>query len=279
MEEKTEEKYLGDIISADGENIKNVKARVSKGKGIICRILALLEGIPFGKYYFKVAMILRESLLISSMIFNCEAWYNVSKPELELLESVDLEFLRRVLKTPKSTPKEMLYLETGCIPFREIIRKRRILYLQYIMNEKPNSILRKFLKQQIETKKKKDWINQVFTDLKELNLNITVESISKIQKTKLKIILNEAIEQKTVCDLEEKKENHLKVRNIKYLRLKVQKYLKPNDLKIKLEEAHEIIKRRSRVSNVKTNFKGNYQSFECKVCKIELLLNVKKSMK
>ena len=163
----------------------------------------------------------------------------------------------------------MLYLETGCIPFREIIRKRRILYLQYIMNEKPNSILRKFLKKQIETKKKKDWINQVFTDLKELNLNITVESISKIQKTTLKIILNEVIEQKTFRDLEKKKESHSKVRNIKYLRLEMQKYLNPNDSEIKIEEAQEIFKMRSRVSNVKTNFKGNYQSFECKVCKIE----------
>ena len=89
MEEKLEEKYLGYIISADGKNIKNVKARVAKGKGIISRIITLLEGIPFGKFYFKVAIILRESLLISSMIFNCEAWYNVSKPELELLESVE----------------------------------------------------------------------------------------------------------------------------------------------------------------------------------------------
>ena len=34
MEEKNEEKYLGDIISNDGRNLKNVKVRVSKGKGI-----------------------------------------------------------------------------------------------------------------------------------------------------------------------------------------------------------------------------------------------------
>ena len=34
MEEKSEEKYLGDVISTDGKNIKNVKSRVSKGKGI-----------------------------------------------------------------------------------------------------------------------------------------------------------------------------------------------------------------------------------------------------
>ena len=48
MEEKDEEKYLGDVISTDGKNIKNVKARVAKGKGIASRILTILDGIPFG---------------------------------------------------------------------------------------------------------------------------------------------------------------------------------------------------------------------------------------
>ena len=163
----------------------------------------------------------------------------------------------------------MLYLEMGCVPFREIIRKRRILYLHYIMNEKPHSILRKFLKKQIETKKKKDWINQVFEDLKVLNLDINVESISKMKKTRLKMIVNEAIQQKTFRDLENKKESHSKVKNIKYSRLEMQKYLKPNESKIKVEEAQEIFKMRSRVSNVKINFRGNHENFECKVCKME----------
>ena len=115
------------------------------------------------------------------MLFNSEAWYNVTKPELELLETVDLQFLRSVLKTPRSTPKEMLYLETGCVPFREMIRKRRILFLHYIMNENPNSILRKFLMKQIETRKSKDWITQVMTDIKELRLEVDIESIENIK--------------------------------------------------------------------------------------------------
>ena len=42
MEEKNEEKYLGDIISYDGRNINNIKARVSKGKGINSKILTML---------------------------------------------------------------------------------------------------------------------------------------------------------------------------------------------------------------------------------------------
>ena len=57
MEEKNEEKYLGDIISNDGRNIKNIKARVSKGKGINSKILTMLEGILFGNFYFEVAII------------------------------------------------------------------------------------------------------------------------------------------------------------------------------------------------------------------------------
>ena len=79
MEEKDDEKYLGDIVSKDGRNIKNIKARVNKGKGIVKRIMNILEGIPFGKLYFEVAMVLRNTLLVSSLLCNSEAWFNLSK--------------------------------------------------------------------------------------------------------------------------------------------------------------------------------------------------------
>ena len=117
IEEKEEDRYLGDIISVDGRNIKNIRARVNKGKGTVHRIMAMLNGIPFGKHYFQVGIILRNSLLVSSMLFNTEAWYNLTISEVELLETIDLLFLRQLLEAPKGTPKEMLYLELGIIPF------------------------------------------------------------------------------------------------------------------------------------------------------------------
>ena len=46
MEEKSEEKYLGVLISKDGKNIKNIKERVAKGIGIVKRILLILDSIP-----------------------------------------------------------------------------------------------------------------------------------------------------------------------------------------------------------------------------------------
>ena len=49
----------------------------------------------------------------------------------------------------------------------------------------------------------------------------------------------------------------------------MQRYLKPNNLKIKKDEAQTIFKMRSRVTEVKTNYKGKYDTFECDLCKIE----------
>ena len=50
MEEKEDEKYFGDIVSKDGRNIKNIKARINKGKGIVSKIMSILETIPFGRH-------------------------------------------------------------------------------------------------------------------------------------------------------------------------------------------------------------------------------------
>ena len=82
-------------------------------------------------------------------------------------------------------------------------------------------------------------------------------------------MVNQAIKEKTFADLEKKKESHSKVKNIMHERLEMQGYLKPNKIKMKIEEAQEIFRMRSRVTDLKTNFKGKYESFECDVCKID----------
>ena len=115
------------------------------------------------------------------MLVNTEAWYNITKSELNLLESIDVQFLKSVLKAPKCTPTEMLYLEFGCIPFSHLIMKRRILFLHYILNEDGNSILNRFLVAQVRSQKKNDWIYQVQNDLKKLNLNQDMEILKQMK--------------------------------------------------------------------------------------------------
>ena len=57
IQDRKDQKYLGDIICNSGKNDKNIEARVKKGSGIIKQISAILDEVFFGKFYFKVAKI------------------------------------------------------------------------------------------------------------------------------------------------------------------------------------------------------------------------------
>ena len=263
MENTKSEKYLGDVISKDGRNLKNIQARIDKGKGIVKK---MLDGIPFGKFYFEAAIILRNSLLVSSMLFNCEAWYNITNSEMELLETVDLMLLRGVLDAPQSTPKEMLFLELGVVPFREIVRQRRLGFLYYILHQNKDSLIHKFFESQRKNPTAKDWVTTIESDLKDLNWDIKIEDVQKMKKTEFLSTVKRKIQSKALKDLEEIKQKHSKVKMLKHMVLKMQKYLMPNNYNMKKEDGQQIFKLRSRVTDVKMNMKGLYDMFECEAC-------------
>ena len=89
MKVKQEQTYLGDVISDDGKHNKNVQARSNKGLGIITQIKQILDSIVYGKHHFEVAMVLRESLFLSSLLLNSEAWVNLSDRDIRTLEKTD----------------------------------------------------------------------------------------------------------------------------------------------------------------------------------------------
>ena len=266
MEETESERYLGDIISNNGRNMNNFKARVNKGIGIVNNIFTYLEAIPFGKHYFEVGVMLRNSLLVSSVLCNSEAWYNVTEAEYNFIETVDLMFMRRILNAPKTTPKEMLYLELGCLQFRHIIKKRRLSFLHYLLNEEPDSMINRFLWTQMEKRNPKDWTTTILRDLEELNIKLTLEEIKNMKITTFSNILKKAIDEKALKDLNMIKSKHTKVLHLKHTSVQMKKYLKPNPMKITKEEMQFIFKLRSRMTEAKMNYQGLYDDFECGAC-------------
>ena len=153
---------------------------------------------------------------------NSEAWYNVTKYEVDFLETIDLMLLRSVLKAPKSTPKEMLYLELGCIPFREIIRKRRLSFLFYILHEDTNSMVYRFFETQLRNKTSKDWVSTVLQE--DLQVSENFEDIKVMKKSTFMRMIKQKVEEKAFKYLENLKTSHSKVMKIKHTSLKMQKY-------------------------------------------------------
>ena len=56
----------------NGKNTKNIKSRRDKGEGNVRQIMTILDDMRFGPYQFEVAIILRESLFINSILSNSE---------------------------------------------------------------------------------------------------------------------------------------------------------------------------------------------------------------
>ena len=135
------EKYLGDILNKGGNIRDTIQDRKNKGFGIVSEICAILNYIPLGKHKLEIGLLLRQAMLINSMLFNSEAWHAIKKKDIKILESVDEHLLRSLVEAHSKTPLEFLYLEVGAIPIRFIIASRRIMYQQILLkrNEEETS--------------------------------------------------------------------------------------------------------------------------------------------
>ena len=66
--------------------MKNLTARKNKGNVLVKEKSAMLVEAILGREHFEIAMIVRNAILINSLIFNCEAWYGLTKKQIEMLE-------------------------------------------------------------------------------------------------------------------------------------------------------------------------------------------------
>ena len=263
MESSETEKYLGDLISSDGKNYKNIQARKSKGHGILNQIGSILDGTVFGPFIFEVALILRSSLLLNGILTNSEAWYGLEDSDIEELEQVDEIYLRKILEVGSGCPKEMLYLETGSIPIRFIIICRRLMFLHYILNEDSESLIYKCLEAQMRRPCRNDWINSVEKDFKELDIMLTFEDIKALSKQQFKTFVDKTIEQKALEYLNKIKLKHSKVLHIEHTSLNLQEYLQPQNIQ-NIPLAKFIFHARTRMLDVRMNFRNKYKNDDIK---------------
>ena len=166
-----------------------------------------------------------------------------------MLEMIDEECLKNILDTKKSCNTSLLYLETRQLPGCFHIQIMKLNFLKYILNQKKDSLVHKFLIAQCENPLKGDWFSSNKRIINEINLNMTFEEIIM---TKNNYFIN----------FFEKK---LKTLALKYLRSKVkskgkeivynkdlqcQTYLLPNKV-LTIQE------QRARMNILKNNYQSN----------------------
>ena len=267
MEKVLFDTYLGDIISSDGKNTRNVDSRVSKALGIIASIFDVLKHVLFGRHYFTIAFLMRNVMLINGILTNSEVWFGLTLGEIRKLEEVDKIFMRRLFRVAKTCPTEAFYLESGCIPISYAIKARRLNYLHHLVTRNESEMLFKVFKAQWDRPVKNDWTEQVKDDRKSLGFETDLDWVKQIKKDKFKEIIKDKIHEKAFKDLMDRKIKHSKLKNLEYKNLEMQQYLSHGDISV--NQARIIFKYRTRMSNYWNNFRGSLEDQNCPVCKKE----------
>ena len=210
METVTEDVYLGDVISNDGKNKKNVENRISKGLGIITQIMNLLESISFGQHYIEIALLLRESMFLNGILNNVEVWYGLTQSEIEEFEDLDRMLLRKFLQAPISTPKEAFHLELGLIPIGVLIKAKRIIYFHYLISRSESEMISQFFWTQWYNPTRGDWTESVRADLEDFDIPENLEMIREKPKDSFKNMVKVKALEYSLEALQKKERNTFK---------------------------------------------------------------------
>ena len=92
-----------------------------------------------------------------------------------------------------SKTNELLYLETGNIPVRFMLKSRRLNFLWYILNEEDDTLLNRFFIAQLNHPLKGDWVSQVKSDMNELDIDYTFDDVKRCSKNAFKTIVKEKV--------------------------------------------------------------------------------------
>ena len=228
----------------------------------------LLKNVNFGKHYFEIACVLRESMLVNGLLTNCEVWHGLKDTDVKKLEEIDKLLLRKILQVASSCPIEALYLELGCIPLGIIIKTRRINYLHHLATRDESGMLWKVFNTQWKYPSARgEWSEQVKSDLESFGMAEELENIKNKTKFSFKALVKKQARELALMTLLKMKEPHTKMDDLDYSELAMQNYLK--DVKIKVKEAKSLFKFRTRMAKFWGNFKGGRPPQQCPLCKEE----------
>ena len=79
LEESNEFTYLGFVISSKGDNMANIRQLKNKSFGVINQVFSKLESLNLKRYYFQCGIILMKAVLRASLLYSCEAYYDLKE--------------------------------------------------------------------------------------------------------------------------------------------------------------------------------------------------------
>ena len=272
MKKSTECSYLGDILSVSGSIDATIESRRQKGIGICSQIFGMVNGLSLGHYFYKIAFKFREAMLLNGMLTNLEVWHPVSDQQIEVLENIDLMFLRKIFKGHSKTTKSAFFLETGLLPIKYVAIKRRLMYLHTILKRPKGELINKVYETQKSIETNKDWYQIVMEDRNKLGLAQSDLQISAMSKDKFRNIVNQSVNKYAIQCLNQlvTRSENSKCKSLAKKHLRAEEYLL--DKRFSRSECELLFSLRTQmVPEIKKNFSSFYgENLLCELCSVQV---------
>ena len=138
-----------------------MKDRVKRGTAAMISIEAIMADLQLGHYTVSVYLLLYRSLFLSTMLFNSQAWSNLTKKDLDTLQTCQLKMLKKIFGGARSTSNSFTFLELGVLPISYEIHKRQLSFLHHILNLNDDDPVKRMYNNMKLLPGEKNWYNCV----------------------------------------------------------------------------------------------------------------------
>ena len=269
-------KYLGEIISRDGSNNENLKARYNKVKGTVRAINTCGKGKIMRKIEVEVIITLHNAVTLPTLLYNSETWpLNIGiRKELDKME---IWAWKSMLGLPKTTPTAAIMFVTGALYASIRVQIKQLIYLHKVLQRKDEhwtvTTLRSLRHHNV------GWAKQIEENLVDWSLETSWETIASKSRNEWKRQVHEAAERKNKgkilgeCYKKERGNSTIKTKTKRLIPLLENNEFKrgPQPCIIKNNKliARAYIMGRYGMLQCAANFSNGYGGKDCKKCKLE----------
>ncbi len=204
----------------------------------------------FNEIELETAWKLLETCIQPIITYSGETW-NLKKKEEKKINQIQENIIRRILMVPQSTPIATLYMETGLLDATTTITKNR-LNMEKRLKKHPEGLTTRIM----EANTPGGW--------KENTENIK-NKIQQNGNTPVKCQILKYFQDKITKQAEGKTKSQYLLDNTTWKAGKRPKYMK----ELTRKQASIIFKARTRMLDVKNNYKGKYKDTKCRKCNYE----------
>ena len=171
-----------------------------------------------------------------------------------------------MLEVPKGTSTAALYLELGILPIHFEIEIKQLLYLKRILDKKNDDPVQLCYREMLKFSEEANWANDVIGLRKRYSLPLRDDNVKNMGVKDSKWIVQSTIYREVFWELKAECNSNKTTSHIIYKRFGTSDYL----LKLSPELARLVFKAKTRMFDMKSNYKRKYRSvLTCPFCMVQ----------